>query len=130
MRPREFWWDYALVELNEMIAAHAAYEEHFADVIAFGVNYGFSGKKPVRRGAAAEKTDLARLRQMMNEEIPGEPVMLTKEVVETVFAKDIIGATKLDILPPPTLPDEDVDADVAYLKALDSAIKARTRKEN
>ena len=113
-----------------MIAAHAAYEEHFADVIAFGVNYGFSGKKPVRRGAAAEKTDLARLRQMMNEEIPGEPVRLTPEVVETVFAKDIVGATRINVTPPSTEPEEDVDADVAYLMALDSAIKARTRKEN
>lgn len=116
-----------------MIAAHSAYEEHFADIIAFGVNYGFSGKKPrlTRRNVAAEKTDLTRLRQMMNEEIPGEPVMLTKEVVETVFAKDIIGATKLDVTPPPTAPEVDLAADKAYLLALDKAIKERTtNKEN
>lgn len=112
-----------------MITAHAAYEEHFADVIAYGVNYGFSGKKPIaRRNVIAEHTDLTRLRQMMNEEIPGEPVLLTKEVVETVFAKDIIGATKLDITPPPTAPEVDLDADKAYLLALDKAIKRA--KEN
>jgi hypothetical protein len=122
-----------LVELNEMMAAHVAYEEHFADVIAFGVNYGFSGKKPrqTRRNVAAEHADLTRLRQMMNEEIPGEPVMLTKEVVETVFAKDIIGATKLDITPPPTAPEEDLEADKTYLLALDKAIKTRAaNREN
>lgn len=116
-----------------MMAAHVAYEEHFADVIAFGVNYGFSGKKPrqTRRNVAAEHADLTRLRQMMNEEIPGEPVMLTKEVVETVFAKDIIGATKLDITPPPTAPEEDLEADKTYLLALDKAIKTRAaNREN
>ena len=116
-----------------MIAAQAAYEEHFADVIAFGVNYGFTGKKPrlTRRNVAAERTDLTRLRKMMNEEIPGEPVLLTKEVVETIFAKDIIGATKFDITPPPTAPEEDLEADKAYLLALDNALRTRAiNKEN
>jgi len=42
LRPREFWWDYVLAELNEMLAAYSFAEEHFADVIAYGVNYGMS----------------------------------------------------------------------------------------
>ena len=112
-----------------MLAAHYAYEEHFGDVIALAVNYGFSGKKPgQQRSNAAVQTDREHLQKMMRGDADAEPVQLTPEAVETIFARDIVGATKISVAPPITAPEEDVAADVAYLKKVDAALKAR--KEN
>ena len=111
-----------------MLAAHYAYEEHFGDVIALAVNFGFTGKKPQQRGRAAAQTDREHLKKMMAGQADAEPVLLTPEVVATVFARDIIGATKIDVVAPATAPEEDVAADVAYLRKIDAALNAR--KEN
>jgi hypothetical protein len=115
-----------------MLAAHYAYEEHFGDVIALAVNYGFSGKKPgQQRSNAAVQTDREHLQKMMRGEADAEPVYLTPEVVETIFAKDVVGAHRIDVSPPATAPEEDVAADVKYLKKLDNALKERSKnKEN
>jgi hypothetical protein len=109
-----------------MIAGHLAYEERFGDIIAYGVSYGMSGKKPQKAAVRDVAGDRAYLQKVMRGEIEGkaEPVHLTPQVVETIFAKEVKNAVRIDeVTPPSTLPDEDVGADVAYLNAVSERIK-------
>ena len=114
-----------------MLDACYEQEERLVDLIAIGVNVGFTGKKPKRRTERQTdgKADLMHLQKMMRGDAEGEPVQLTKDVVETIFASEVKGATHVDILPPRTEPDEDVVADVKYLRALDRLLKEE-HKEN
>jgi len=113
-----------LAELNEMLAAYSFAEEHFADVIAYGVNYGMSGKKPgVRRAPRDRASDISHLRKMMRGDAPAEPVQLTPEVVDTVFGSAAKNAVLINVEAPSTLPDEDVAADIAYLRKVSDLAK-------
>ena len=107
-----------MAEINEMLAAYQAYEERLSNVIAYGVNFGMTGKAP-QRTTGGQATDRAYLQKMMRGEVEAHPVQLTPEVVQTVFARDIIGARKIDILAPTTAPGEDPAADLEYLRKLD-----------
>jgi len=113
-----------------MLVAQLDYHEHLSDVIAFGVSYGFSGKRPQRAGVATgQATDREHLLKMMRGEIDAQPVQLTPEVVQTAFARDIIGARKIDILAPTTAPGEDPKADLEYLKKLDRLMNTEEKTE-
>jgi len=118
-----------LAEIYEMLAAYQYHEERLSSVIAFGVNFGFTGKAPQRTSRAGQPTDREHLLKMMRGEIDAQPVQLTPEVVQTVFARDIIGARKIDILAPTTEPGEDPAADLAYLKKLDRLMNTEERTE-
>jgi hypothetical protein len=122
-----------LVEITEMLQAHYEWEERLGDIIAYGTNVGFTGKKPKRRTDSTTKrsveSDRQHLLKMMRGDADPEPVELTPELVETVFANEVKGAKRVDILPPQTEPDQDVAADVRYLRALDRLLKEE-HKEN
>ena len=113
-----------------MLAAHQFYEERLSNTIAYGVNFGMTGKQPQRTSAATgQPTDREHLLKMMRGEIDAQPVQLTPEVVQTVFARDIIGARKIDILAPTTAPGEDPKADLEYLKKLDRLMNTEGETE-
>ena len=113
-----------------MLAAHQFYEERLSNTIAYGVNFGMTGKAPQRTSAAAGRTtDRDYLQKMMRGEVVAHPVQLTPEVVQTVFARDIIGARKIDILAPTTAPGEDPAADLEYLKKLDRLMNTEEKLE-
>ena len=113
-----------------MLAAHQFYEERLSNTIAYGVNFGMTGKAPQRTSAATgQSTDREHLLKMMRGEIDAQPVQLTPEVVQTVFARDIIGARKIDILAPTTAPGEDPKADLEYLKKLDRLMNTEGETE-
>ena len=113
-----------------MLAAYSAYEERVGDIIALAVNFGMTGKRPQRAGSTAgQTTDRAYLQRMMRGEVEAHPVQLTPEVVQTVFARDIIGARKIDILAPTTAPGEDPAADLAYLRKLDRLMNTEEKPE-
>jgi hypothetical protein len=122
LRPEEFWNEYTLAEINEMLAAYVYREERKADLIAYGVSLAWGGKKVRHSNQVSTKSDRDHLQALMRGESDGTPIVLSPVAVTTIFPEARATEPHEYVPPPKTSPGVNIEADKAYLLKLNNVI--------